>query len=63
MIHNSIFTIKKVEVFNLLGKKSYPFMTVDSEAWTIDCRTLSPGIYFVKVETEKGSSVQKLVVD
>ena len=63
MIHNTSFTIKKAEVFNLLGNKSYPEITVNSEAWIVDCTTLSPGIYFVKVETEKGSSVQKLLVE
>ena len=51
-----------VEIFNLLGEKiGINQELVRNSEFKIDLSNLDPGIYFVKVETENGTSVQKLV--
>lgn len=54
----------EIEIFNLLGKKvgSKQWVTSKKEI-TIDISDLSSGLYFVKVQTEKGNSVQKLIIE
>ncbi|CAN5555578.1 hypothetical protein BH11BAC1_BH11BAC1_24340 [soil metagenome] len=64
IIINPQLPITQLEIYNLLGEKVYP--TVNRESFivipiTIRSESFPPGIYFVKVSTEKGSSVQKLV--
>ncbi|MEO8085766.1 MAG: T9SS type A sorting domain-containing protein [Bacteroidota bacterium] len=51
-----------LEIYNLLGEKvdNFHFSRDESEI-KINVSGLNPGIYFVKVETENGTSVQKLV--
>jgi hypothetical protein len=48
------------ELFNTLGGKEYE-MTFDGKL-LVDCRTFPPGIYYVKLQTENGSAVKKLVI-
>ncbi|MEO8085770.1 MAG: T9SS type A sorting domain-containing protein [Bacteroidota bacterium] len=54
--------IKIVDIFNVLGEniKYLEFMDGKSDI-EINVSSLDAGIYFVKVETENGSSVQKLL--
>ncbi|MEO8085327.1 MAG: SBBP repeat-containing protein [Bacteroidota bacterium] len=51
----------QIEIYNPLGEKIYAASAVNCQLWTVDCRLFPPGIYFVKLSTENGSSVQKLV--
>jgi hypothetical protein len=56
--------IQSVEIYNLIGEKvDIKQCAIGKVEITIDVRNLSPGLYFVKVQTEKGSSVQKLLVE
>jgi hypothetical protein len=49
----------KIEIYNLLGEKI--FSAADCRLLTVDCRLFPPGIYFVTLNTEKGTAVQKLI--
>ncbi|MEO8085388.1 MAG: T9SS type A sorting domain-containing protein [Bacteroidota bacterium] len=55
--------IHEFEIFNLLGEKvgHHQFINSNNEN-TIDVSHLNPGVYFVKLQTEKGSAVQKLMI-
>lgn len=51
-----------VDIFNILGKKVARIQSsAGSSELDIDVGALNSGIYFVKVETEAGTSVQKLI--
>jgi hypothetical protein len=50
----------QIEIYNLPGEKIYS--AVYCGPLTVDCRLFPPGIYFVKLQSEKGSEVQKLIV-
>jgi hypothetical protein len=56
-----------IEIYNVLGEKMYlasPLRTSNYELRTVaDASEWAPGIYFVKVHTENGSMVSKLVVN
>jgi len=49
-----------LEIFNLTGGKIYS--GAFSKQFTFDCEQFPSGIYFVKLQTEKGSAVEKLVI-
>ncbi len=51
--------IKSIQISNLLGEKIYS--AVHCGLQTVACLLFPPGIYFVKIETEEGSVVKKLV--
>lgn len=57
-VSNSI--IKRVQVFNLLGKKVMTVEDNDSET-VIKSNQLPSGIYLARVETDKGNSTVKLI--
>ncbi len=63
-IHTSLnLQNSEVEIYNLLGETVCKTMfPVGKEEITIDVSDLSPGLYFVKVQTEKGTSAQKLII-
>lgn len=54
-------TIKDVQVFNAIGQVVYS-ETVDSQTGVIDISSLKNGVYFVRINSELGSTTQKLIV-
>jgi len=57
---DSQFQNADLEIFNLLGEEVYHVEYKSN--LTVDCEHLPPGLYFVKLQTEKGSAVEKLVI-
>ena len=57
--------IELVEIYNVLGEKVLAVCCGPAcpagRLLTVDCRLLSSGIYFVKITTDGGSVVKKLV--
>ena len=54
---NTLETIKKVEIYNLLGKK----VLASNNTNSVDVSSLSTSIYLVKLTSDKGVSTKKLV--
>jgi len=54
----SIIPLKKVEIFNILGQKE---IYINSGLNSISTDNLSEGIYFIKIHSEKGTTVRKLI--
>ena len=54
---NTLETIKKVEIYNLLGKK----VLASNNTNSVDVSSLSNSIYLVKLTSDKGVSTKKLV--
>jgi uncharacterized repeat protein (TIGR02543 family) len=57
-IENSELRIKRVEIIDLFGKVIYQFNNLRNQ---INVSALSQGIYFVKLETDKGIVTKKFV--
>ncbi len=55
-------TIKKIEVFNLIGEVIYQSF-LNTKQSTIDLGGFDKGIYFVQLQTEKGSMNRKIVLN
>ena len=49
--------INKVELYNIEGEKVYMYKSINK----IDSSKLLSGIYFIKIQSENSSFVQKLV--
>lgn len=54
-----------LKIFNLAGKELYSQSIVVNNAQTneVNVKHLNRGVYFIKVETEKGAIIQKLVIN
>lgn len=61
-IYSEQCTIETVEVYNFIGERMHNIAAINCGLWTVDCRLLSPGIYFINVISENGRAIQKLVV-
>ena len=56
--------IESVEIFNSIGEKvAMKMSSSQANKMTLDVSNFIPGIYFVKVRTVNGNSVQKLIVE
>lgn len=55
--------IEQVRIFSANGKTVYEARGIESGEYRINVEKFLPGLYFVQVVTDKGSSVQKLVVE
>jgi hypothetical protein len=53
---------KDISIFNAMGEKVFSITSLD-EIIPVDGTLLTPGIYFVKVESAKGTDVKKLVLE
>ncbi len=53
--------IEKATVYTILGEKVFETGNVDSNKITIDLSLQVPGFYLLKVETQNGSIIQKVV--
>ena len=51
-------TIDKVEIYSVLGKK---IKTIDSDFENINTEDLSKGIYLLRINSEKGTTIKKLI--
>jgi len=51
----------RIELYNVLGTKYFDAETM-IQPYVFNCENLTTGIYFIKVQTEKGSAVKKLIV-
>ena len=51
-------TIDKVEIYSVLGKK---IKTIDSDFENINTGDLSKGIYLLRINSEKGTTIKKLI--
>jgi hypothetical protein len=60
-ISSSEFRVDNIEIFDVYGKKQNAECRVENEEWKINISNLSGGIYFLKIETEKGDVFKKVV--
>ncbi|MEO8085189.1 MAG: T9SS type A sorting domain-containing protein [Bacteroidota bacterium] len=52
----------QVEIYNLLGEKKYA-VKLNNELTTLNGELLAKGIYFVKLQLENGTTIQKLIIE
>lgn len=52
------YTLKKIEIFNITGQEVYAHVQPGLQVSTAELR---PGIYLMKIETEAGTDVKKIV--
>jgi hypothetical protein len=58
----SVYKIYSMSIFNLLGEKEdVEQSAIDKNEFRVGIDNFIPGVYFIKVETENGTSVQKLM--
>ena len=64
VVISSEVAVKAIEIYNLLGEKVFQTTSNNLKQFqtTIDVHHLPASIYFVKVKSETGSAVRKLVV-
>ncbi|HLG35036.1 MAG TPA: T9SS type A sorting domain-containing protein [Bacteroidia bacterium] len=61
-IHREQFAIKEIEIYDVLGEKVFKSQILNPDSQiSVDVSSLAPGIYFVRVRTEKGSVAKKLI--
>jgi len=61
-IFSSRLSLKSISIMDLPGKKvEFIQLSGNRKEAIVDVSGLSTGIYFVKVETENGTSIQKLI--
>ncbi len=53
----------RLKIYNVMGMDVQSELINQKSEMSVDIRALPPGIYFIKVTSEKGSAVQKLVVE
>jgi hypothetical protein len=61
MTISSTSRIQSIEIINVLGEKVFSASAVGSQELTIDCTLFLQGIFFVRIETESGYSIQKFI--
>ena len=61
IIENGELTIKNIEIFDVMGKSVHSSLPVNLSTIIIDISHLSLGAYFVKVITDQGKIVKKIV--
>lgn len=55
-----VFHLYKIEVLDIMGK-TLEVIKNDQRQWNIDCIQLPSGIFILKIETEAGTVVKKIV--
>lgn len=61
VIRSTIKGKKEIEIFNAIGAKVYTALE-NKKQIEINAEALARGVYYVKVRSEKGTSVQKLII-
>ena len=51
---------KKIEIFNVLGKKVFEITTSVKE---ININTLTPGVYIIKIKENEATATRKLIIN
>jgi len=59
--NNDELRIESIEVFDVYGRALLSFASLMSSETTIDISNLATGIYFVKIRTEQGEVIRKVV--
>jgi aminopeptidase N len=62
-VQSSKFKVQSVEIFDVNGKKqkvALPSVLTDEE-WSLNISDLSAGVYLVKIKTEKGIIIKKVI--
>ena len=62
VLQSSLFLIKEIEIFNLLGEKVFDVMLRGVEAQKLNPK-LQQGIYFVRVSNGERNVVRKLIIE
>ncbi|MEI6487762.1 MAG: T9SS type A sorting domain-containing protein [Bacteroidota bacterium] len=60
-IENSQLRINAIRIYNVLGSVVYQQLTTNNQQLSIDASTWNAGVYFVEVETEKGTVRKKII--
>jgi hypothetical protein len=55
--------IEEVVVYDVYGRRQVTETPSHQGNWTIDLSELKSGIYFVKINTEKGNIVKRIIKD
>ncbi|MCL2311182.1 MAG: T9SS type A sorting domain-containing protein, partial [Firmicutes bacterium] len=53
--------VEKIEIFDVFGRKLLSLLSPTSPETTVDISHLSAGVYFVKVSTEIGEAIKKVL--
>ena len=62
-ITSGVNQITHIEVYNFLGENIFNSIKNNAPQTKIDLSIQEPGIYFISVETEKGTTVQKINIE
>ncbi|HLG36056.1 MAG TPA: T9SS type A sorting domain-containing protein, partial [Bacteroidia bacterium] len=64
-VQSSKFKVGSVEVFDVMGKKTSPPtpLHIENSVALIDVSNLSAGMYFLKVKTERGMVMRKILIE
>jgi hypothetical protein len=60
---SSDFPINSIYMYDMSGKLVKAVTKLDTNAYTLERNNLNSGIYFVNVRTEKGTVVQKIIME
>ncbi len=55
--------IQKVQLLNTQGKKVFEINTKTNNTITLDLSKYQKGVYFIDLQTDKGSALEKLVLE
>jgi hypothetical protein len=53
--------MKQISVYNVLGSKVFELSNIDSSHETIHLENLTPGLYLLKLRTQKGEIIHKVI--
>ena len=61
-VESKKYKIKSIEVYDIYGRHNLTFQGFETlERFDVDISTLQKGIYFIKIQTDKGTLVKKFV--
>jgi len=60
-VQSSKFKVQSVEIFDVYGRKVFEHQTPLTVLWSYDLTVLPAGVYFVRVTTETGAVVKKII--
>ena len=60
-IKNEELRVNNVEIFDIYGRNVIPHTSYPSPLATMNISHLQPGIYFVRIQTENGAAVKKVI--
>jgi hypothetical protein len=60
LVVSSEYSVEGIEIFDIMGRKCYVSRVTCNEN-TIDISHLPTGMYFIRIQTDNGAEVQKIV--